>query len=179
MPVPIPRHARQKIIAIVFSIVACCGSAIAHPHQFIKRHHGTPDGSNPQVTCLAKVIYFEARNQSGQVQAQVGQVVLNRVKDSSPRFPNTVCDVMRQRLKPRVCQFSWMCSRHSIKDIRAWDKAEDIAKTLYLFYYAIPLIPDWTHGAKYFVKAGTHRVWMKGMGKKRVGDVTFLASVGD
>ncbi len=36
----------------------------------------------------------------------VGHVVINRTND--PRFPNTICDVVKQKTKS-LCQFSWVC----------------------------------------------------------------------
>ena len=46
-----------------------------------------------QHACLAKNIYFEARNQSTAGQIAVSHVVMNRVKSS--RYPNTICEVVR------------------------------------------------------------------------------------
>jgi N-acetylmuramoyl-L-alanine amidase len=44
------------------------------------------------VECLAKNIYFEARNQSTRGQEAVAWVTFNRVAD--PNYPNTVCEVV-------------------------------------------------------------------------------------
>jgi spore germination cell wall hydrolase CwlJ-like protein len=71
---------------------------------------------NESKYCLAQNIYFEAGNQSLIGKLAVGLVVMNRVK--SQRYPNTVCDVVRQRK-----QFSWVDdskSNNPTKD-SAWD----------------------------------------------------------
>ena len=47
-----------------------------------------------EATCLAKNMYYEARNQGLAGQLAVSLVVMNRVKDS--RYPNTVCGVVEQ-----------------------------------------------------------------------------------
>ena len=47
-----------------------------------------------EATCLAKNMYFEARNQGLAGQLAVSLVVMNRVKDE--RFPNTICGVIEQ-----------------------------------------------------------------------------------
>jgi spore germination cell wall hydrolase CwlJ-like protein len=65
-----------------------------------------------QAYCLAKNIYYEARNEDIRGQFAVASVTLNRVNDS--RFPTTVCEVVKQttihRISKRlVCQFSWYC----------------------------------------------------------------------
>ena len=72
------------------------------------------------ATCLAKNMYYEARNQGTAGWMAVTSVVLNRVNDD--RFPNSVCEVVEQGpdrkswKDPNVripikhrCQFSWFC----------------------------------------------------------------------
>lgn len=65
--------------------------------------------SPEQMVCLAKNIYFEARNQPYIGQLAVAEVVLNRVED--PRYPETICGVVHQGYIKgrRDCQFSWFC----------------------------------------------------------------------
>ena len=67
-----------------------------------------------QHECLAKNIYFEARNEPFVGQFAVALVTLNRVHDSA--FPNTICDVVYEGIhtargfpKRDRCQFSWDC----------------------------------------------------------------------
>ena len=78
-----------------------------------------------EATCLAKNMYFEARNQGLAGQLAVSLVVMNRVKDE--RFPNTICGVIEQgpiskwwlKEKGKIvpirnrCQFSWFCDGKS------------------------------------------------------------------
>ena len=66
------------------------------------------------LMCMATNIYHEAKNQPMVGQIAVAQVVMNRVKDS--RYPNNVCDVIKQGLTYKngkvvlgKCQFSWYC----------------------------------------------------------------------
>ena len=66
------------------------------------------------LMCMATNIYHEAKNQPMAGQIAVAQVVMNRVKDS--RYPNTICDVVKQGLTYKngkvvlgKCQFSWYC----------------------------------------------------------------------
>ena len=72
------------------------------------------------LVCLALNVYHEAKNQSFIGQVAVAQVVMNRVRDT--RYPNTVCDVVKQgatyKWKPDFpiknrCQFSWYCDGKS------------------------------------------------------------------
>ena len=89
--------------------------------------------------CLAKNMYYEARNQGTAGVLAVTAVVFNRVNDS--RFPNTICEVVyqgptRESWKTRKtldkndavyypiknrCQFSWYCDGKS-------DVPKDIAQ---------------------------------------------------
>ena len=47
-----------------------------------------------EATCLAKNMYYEARNQGLAGQLAVSLVVMNRVKDK--RYPDTICEVVYQ-----------------------------------------------------------------------------------
>jgi spore germination cell wall hydrolase CwlJ-like protein len=65
-----------------------------------------------EAYCLAENIYYEARSEDIQGQFAVASVTLNRA--SNPRFPSTVCGVVKQTAKSRitdklVCAFSWYC----------------------------------------------------------------------
>jgi spore germination cell wall hydrolase CwlJ-like protein len=90
--------------------------------------------TDPELECLAKNIYFEARNQSETGQLAVGLVTLNRVADK--RFPNTICRVVTQGRTWKgfpvrnKCHFSWYCDGLSdrIRNKRAYNQAVRIAK---------------------------------------------------
>ena len=47
------------------------------------------------ATCLAALIFFEARGESLEGQIAVGEVAINRVE--SPRWPNDICAVVMQK----------------------------------------------------------------------------------
>jgi spore germination cell wall hydrolase CwlJ-like protein len=73
-----------------------------------------------ELECLAKVVLHEAGNQSRTGQLAVAQVVMNRVR--SPRFPDTVCDVVMQR-----GQFFNVHAYHPRRDSR-WATAVEVAR---------------------------------------------------
>jgi spore germination cell wall hydrolase CwlJ-like protein len=67
-----------------------------------------------EMVCLAENIYFEARNEPIEGMYAVAFVTMNRVQ--SGLFPNTICDVVKQKTRVEsignskvVCQFSWYC----------------------------------------------------------------------
>jgi len=83
-----------------------------------------------EVDCLAKNIYWEARNQSINGMYAVAKVTLNRVNDS--RWPSTVCAVVKQRKQRAgswICQFSWYCDGLSDtpRHAASWNMAKLIA----------------------------------------------------
>lgn len=128
------------------------------------------------LVCLALNVYFEARNQSTIGQIAVAQVTMNRVRD--PRFPNTVCEVVKQghtySWKPELpiknqCQFSWWCDGKSDepKDEDAFQKAMLIATGVYrqdlddfvdgaTHYHAVYVLPDWSASKQYIVRIDDH-----------------------
>jgi len=91
---------------------------------------------NEEISCLAKNIYFEAKNQGTGGWLAVSFVTLNRVKDR--RYPNTICEVVYQgQTRPswqdpeimiptrHRCQFSWYCDGKS-DEIKNQSKYMDI-----------------------------------------------------
>ena len=86
------------------------------------------------LMCMAANIYFEAKNESKLGQFAVAQVVMNRMYDH--RYPNTVCDVVKQGLTYKngkvvlgKCQFSWYCDGRSDEATEqdAWEESISIA----------------------------------------------------
>lgn len=97
-------------------------------------------------TCLANVIYREARGESRAGQQAVAHVVLNRVKD--PAFPDTVCDVVRQ-----PGQFAPRASGSAL-DEQSYDRAKVVARN------AIQGVSgDPTGGATYFHAGADRPKW--------------------
>ncbi len=104
-------------------------------------------------------------------QVATAQVVMNRVADS--RFPNTICEVVKQgphrpswedpnKEYPirHKCQFSWYCDGKSDepkKDSKAWRKAQDVA--FLVLYDKIKL--DVTEGATHYHATYVRPSWAK------------------
>ena len=139
--------------------------------------------SPAEHTCLAKNIYFEARNQSIAGMIAVSHVVLNRVKHE--RFPDTICEVVKQGptswwwkqvhgkevpVKNR-CQFSWYCDGLSDapKERAAWERAWQVAQdalTLHwlgsdtsdgsMWYHAKNVKPYWRSDFDYVGQIDDH-----------------------
>ena len=128
------------------------------------------------LICLALNGYHEAKNQSFMGQVAVAQVVMNRVNDA--RYPNTVCDVVKQaetyKYKPTIpiknkCQFSWYCDGKSDKpeEPKAWRDAMHVANGVYnghigdfvegaTHYHAYYVNPSWAKVKKYVLRIDDH-----------------------
>lgn len=118
---------------------------------------------NEELQCLALNIYFEARSEPESGRRAVGHVVMNRV--ASPRYPNTVCDVVRQggeRLNR--CQFSWWCDGLSDvpRQLRAWSKSVDLAYEIY-----VGISQDPTAGALWYHADYVNPIWGKILKRNR------------
>lgn len=76
--------------------------------------------SEAELTCLTRVILYEAGAESRAGQLAVAQVVLNRMR--SGRFPRTICGVIHQR-----GQFSAIRGFHPPRNAR-WNRARRLAE---------------------------------------------------
>ena len=106
------------------------------------------------LMCMATNIYHEAKNEPMVGQIAVAQVVMNRVRDS--RYPDTVCDVIKQGLTYKngkvvlgKCQFSWYCDGKSDDTNRQSEKWSNALRySTLVMYNRINL--DVTEGATHY-----------------------------
>ena len=118
---------------------------------------------DPQVECLAKNIYFEARDQGWDGKIAVAFVTLNRVL--SDRFPDTWCEVVWQS-----GQFEWTQDGKS-------DKPKERVKYSYIKDLAQDFISnyddyqDFTNGAEYYHANYVKPCWLP--------DSSLTATIGD
>ena len=135
-----------------------------------------------QHECLAKNIYFEARNEPFAGQFAVAMVTLNRVYDK--QFPDKICDVVYQGLhyasghpKRDRCQFSWYCDGKvdDVKNKKAYQKSEYIADLAIESYSAIKTKGlDITEGARFYHTFEVSPRWSKTFPVVgRIGDHIF------
>ena len=116
-----------------------------------------------QAYCLAENIYYESKGEDIRGQYAVASVTLNRAND--PRFPNTVCGVVKQTGVSRigkniVCAFSWYCeSNKKGKEIPVRNKDGSINQAVVDQFQIASIIAitvlsgeveDNTHGATHF-----------------------------
>lgn len=92
--------------------------------------------------CMAKNIYFEARNESVHGQIAIALVTLQRVKD--PRYPNTVCGVVYDNK-----QFSWYWDGLSDR-IRNYTSYEEIVLLASHMLDTDTAMADFTYGSTHY-----------------------------
>ena len=124
-----------------------------------------------QISCLAQNILFESNTESKKGQYAVGMVTMNRVK--SGKFPDSVCGVVKQKVKG-TCQFSWVCDPvKRLKDIKHTDSYQQslhLAKHIYLEH---DQMPDITKGAMYFHTVYVQPNWVNLKKTTRIGQHIF------
>ena len=108
--------------------------------------------------CLAKNIYFEARNESLRGQIAIALVTMRRVQD--PRWPNTVCGVVYQNK-----QFSWYSDGLSDRP-KNHKKFETIALIASAILSTDTQIYDFTYGSTHYHADYVAPYWTKDMVKQ-------------
>ena len=125
-----------------------------------------------EAVCLAKNMYYEARNQGLAGQLAVSLVVMNRVKDE--RYPDTICEVVYQgpiskwwlKEKGKIvpirnrCQFSWYCDGKSDnpKNKKKYKFFLDLSRDL---VYGNMQVVDITEGATHYHADYVYPDWRK------------------
>ena len=113
--------------------------------------------------CLAENVYFEARGQGQAGWVAVAQVTLNRVQDT--RFPNTICEVVKQGLTyesghpiKNKCQFSWYCDGKSdkVKNLKVYSEINELIN-----YVLDQKLFDFTGGATHYHADYVRPDWAK------------------
>ena len=121
-----------------------------------------------ELYCLATNIYFESRNQPQIGRVAVGQVTMNRV--NSPKFPNTVCEVVHQakyypsgRIDLHSCQFSWYCDGKSDKPKHKgkWENSLSVASLVLAYKENIRDIAFLLDGATHYHADYVRPSWAK------------------
>ena len=126
---------------------------------------------NQEAVCLAKNMYYEARNQGLAGQLAVSLVVMNRVKDD--RYPNTICEVVEQGpvreswkkngvfypIRNR-CQFSWYCDGKSDEPKEPTTYGRVLDLSLDLVYDDLQVV-DFTEGATHYHADYVFPAWRK------------------
>ena len=124
--------------------------------------------SNKQMSCLAEALYFEARGEPIKGQLAVGEVILNRVKDT--RYPSSICKVVNQGTGRRfACQFTYTCDGklEAVHERKPYEMALKIAKILMTthegkltrgstHYHSNYVNPEWSKKFERVAKFGRH-----------------------
>ena len=124
---------------------------------------GCTNSYGSETGCLAENVYFEARSQGFAGWVAVAQVTLNRVEDK--RFPNTICEVVKQGLTyesghpiKNKCQFSWYCDGKSdkVKNLKVYSEINELVN-----YVLDQKLFDITDGATHYHADYVRPSWAK------------------
>ena len=120
----------------------------------------------PQIACLARTAYHEARGEGPGGMAAVVHVVLNRT--AALAYPDEPCAVVNQR-RGASCQFSWACDGKSDEpqNLVAYDRALGVARAAAageigdptdgaVMFHARSVEPYWTKAAEKTAEIGRH-----------------------
>lgn len=122
--------------------------------------------TDSEVQCLAEAIYYEARGDVLRGKLAVADVVLNRTKSS--HFPNDVCKVVYQK-----GQFSWTKNKYKIKEYKAWEDCQRIAREKLTKYYLNTRV-DVTSNSTFFSTGYHHKNTVK---VAKIGAHTFFKMI--
>lgn len=166
----------KNVLSVILNTVVAA-SIVAVPVLAQAQHAAQQDllQKHEESHCLAQNIYFEARGSNFADKVAVADVVLNRVRDH--RYPETVCDVVRQGKQDsdgnmilNQCQFSWYCDGKSDRatDEDAWEEAMLIAWNIIehdryrglsegaTHYHATYVNPRWASDLQLVGRIGAH-----------------------
>ena len=141
---------------------ASAQSAKATPTETITKEEAQavdPAGKEPlddAITCLARTIYWEARNAGVADMEAIANVVMNRLGHEG--FPSTICEIVKQGQEQGACQFSWWCDGRpdTAQDEKSYAVAKEIARRA-----LNRELKDPTRGALYFHGKGSTPRWSK------------------
>ncbi len=122
----------------------------------------------PEWKCLSEALYFEARGEDLWGQIAVAEVILNRM--DSPRFPNSVCEVVQDGTGRRNrCQFSYYCDGkvEAIGNQTAFERVKKISAMMIqgrarvltggaVFYHTNAVTPSWMSAMEQTTVIGDH-----------------------
>lgn len=162
-------HVRRACLVLSALAVAACAAPAAPDNSRGSGASFTED----DFACLREAIYHEAAARSVDGGRAVAHVILNRAED--PRFPDSVCDVVRDGEQAGRCQFSYRCDGRpevladEIKLATASKAAEmalqnpeaDVSKGA-LFFHANWMPPGWFASLKRTVSLGGNIFYTEG-----------------
>lgn len=120
-----------------------------------------PDGTAPlddAISCLARSIYWETKGTDTAEMEAVANVIMNRL--GNPKFPSTLCGVVKQGSETGHCQFSWWCDGRpdQARETEQYTEALEVARRA-----LNGTLPDRTDGALFFHHRSIAPGWFSGL----------------
>lgn len=110
-----------------------------------------------EIDCLSKAIFYESSTQSRKGKEAVAKVILNRKK--SDKFPDTICQIVKQKKQKNKCQFSAFCKSKKPQFYgKNWEESKKVASLALkgklklvspsfnaLYFHSKKVKPNWSH----------------------------------
>lgn len=129
------------MILVLFAPMTVHASEIEIPEGYVIAELDPMDFyTEADIARLEKLTYAEAGNQSLEVQTWVALVVLNRTKSND--FPDTIEEVIRQRGKNGVYQFSCVPNGMYDRAVPTEQVKQAVQDALYAFVNDMREVPD-------------------------------------
>lgn len=167
-----PDHYLPEVLAVSFETLK--SEDIPSVSKVYERVNVSPK----ELSCLAKTVYFEARNQSDDGKAGVAYVAVKRASNHS------ICKEIYSKPVVKndklICAYQWTCDDKTksgkIANFNAYHQA-----TLIAYGVMTGEIPDPTNGADHYLAKSEekHTYWVKDMRKDSrivIDDQVFYAS---
>lgn len=142
---------------LLVGILILLYTGLAVPPSWKWQSHEIPKN---QFDCLVTTLYHEARGEPTEGVLAVANVVLNRME--SPRYPKSVCGVVKHQLVRGVWQFSfWKEKRLLSRPVNkeSWKRMEKIAQqAINLHYAGFDIIDDSMY---YYNPSAANPSWAK------------------
>lgn len=119
---------------LLIGVVALLYTGLAVPQTWGWQAFKLPQN---QFDCLVTTLYHEARGEPPAGVLAVAKVVLNRME--SPRYPKSVCGVVKQQLVKGIWQFSFWKEKKLLSkpvDKESWQQMQKIAQQAVNLHYA-------------------------------------------
>ena len=155
-------------VLILFTFVIIIGANKSNADQFLSFNSIHTELVQTELDCLSEAMYHEGLIDGRTGMYLVGEVILNRVNDTTYEFKRleSVCAVVHQPSKSKnhwECAFSYFCDGKP-EDVfdtklnrKAFELAYELAYSMLNNMYQLNL----TEGALYYTQVGVYRKWME------------------
>jgi spore germination cell wall hydrolase CwlJ-like protein len=147
---------------IIYGAISSNNKPVEPITRHVNHHNSSEfiDLSRKDLRCMSETVYGEARGESQKGQLMVVNVIMNRVL--SDKYPNNICDVVKQKKQFSVWNNGAFPINHKIIYNEIENDIIDLFDDYYdltdgaTWYHADYVNPKWTRDLKRVIKVGKH-----------------------